>query len=163
MDLEIKIKEEPAWLEGTGNASLENIEHVGLLEMITLKNEAKSEITEPGPTQDNSFEHSEDIKKEVFIEQHTVGQLVPYIKEETKSSPEVSYGDHPHPDGEGHLERHDEDRPFICDHCGMLFNSGSSLSVHALIHMDQAHVLRNLPEMLYEEEQVDRAHAGARG
>ncbi|XP_068084003.1 uncharacterized protein [Anabrus simplex] len=81
MDLEIKIKEEPAWLEGTGNASLENIEHV--TQIITLKKEAKSELTEPGPTENCSFEPSEDTKEEIFIEQHTVGQLMPYIKEET--------------------------------------------------------------------------------
>ncbi|XP_068086708.1 uncharacterized protein [Anabrus simplex] len=54
MDQEVKIKEEPAWLEGTTNASLENIEHVS--EMIPLKKEAKSELTEPGPMQENSFE-----------------------------------------------------------------------------------------------------------
>ncbi|XP_067004942.2 uncharacterized protein [Anabrus simplex] len=83
MDLETKIKVEPAWLEGTGNASLENIEHG--TQIITLKKEEKSELTQPGPTEDCSFEPSEDTKKEIFIEQQTVGQLVPYIKEETNT------------------------------------------------------------------------------
>ncbi|XP_068086709.1 uncharacterized protein [Anabrus simplex] len=83
MDQEVKIKEEPAWLEGTTNASLENIEHVS--EMIPLKKEAKSELTEPGPMQENSFEPSEYIKEEISIEEHTDDQLLPYIKEETKS------------------------------------------------------------------------------
>ncbi|XP_068083998.1 uncharacterized protein [Anabrus simplex] len=82
MDLEIKIKGEPAWLEGIGSASFENIEHVS--EMITLKKEVSSELAEPGPIQQNSFEHSGDFKEEIFIEQHTVDQLLPYIKEETK-------------------------------------------------------------------------------
>ncbi|XP_068086557.1 uncharacterized protein [Anabrus simplex] len=54
MDLQVKIKEEPAWLERTTNASLENIENVS--EMIPLNKEAKSELTEPGPMQENSLE-----------------------------------------------------------------------------------------------------------
>ncbi|XP_067010423.1 uncharacterized protein [Anabrus simplex] len=83
MDMEVKIKEEPAWLEGATSASLENIEHVS--EIILLKKEAKSELTEPGPTQENSFEPSENFKKEIFIEEHTDDQLLSYIKEETKS------------------------------------------------------------------------------
>ncbi|XP_068083798.1 uncharacterized protein [Anabrus simplex] len=89
MDLETKIKEEPAWLEGTGNASL----------------------------------HSEDIKKEIFIEQHTVGQLVPYIKEETKSSPELSNANHPPPESGRHLKRIKGDIPITCNHCGKLFRN----------------------------------------
>ncbi|XP_068083981.1 zinc finger protein 236-like [Anabrus simplex] len=129
MDLETKIKEEPAWSEGTGNASLENIEHV--TQIITLKKEDKSELTEPGPTEDCSFKPSEDTKEAIFIEQHTVDQLVPYIKEETRSSP-----DHPPPDGRRPLKRHKGDRPFICDHCGKLFSSGRKLSAHVIIHMN---------------------------
>ncbi|XP_068086891.1 uncharacterized protein PF3D7_1120000-like [Anabrus simplex] len=114
MDLEIKIKEEPAWLEGKTTASLEKFEHVS--EVIALKEEVKSELTEPGASQENSleenFEHvsevialkeevkseltepeslqenslepSEDTKEGIFIEEHTDDQLLPYIKEETK-------------------------------------------------------------------------------
>ncbi|XP_068086257.1 uncharacterized protein [Anabrus simplex] len=82
MDLEVNIKEEPAWLEETTNASLENIERVS--EVIALKKEAKSELTEPESTQENSLEPSKDNKKEIFIEQHTDDQLLAYIKEETK-------------------------------------------------------------------------------
>ncbi|XP_068085450.1 uncharacterized protein [Anabrus simplex] len=81
MELEVNIKEEPAWLEGTRNASLENIEHVS--DMVVLKNEVKSELTEPWSTQENTLEQSEDIKKEIFIEQYTDDQLLAYIKEET--------------------------------------------------------------------------------
>ncbi|XP_067014706.2 uncharacterized protein [Anabrus simplex] len=82
MDLEVKVKKEPAWLEETTNVSLENIEHVP--EVIALKEEVKSELTDPGSMQENSLEPSEDIKEEIFIEEHADDQLLPYIKEETK-------------------------------------------------------------------------------
>ncbi|XP_067013970.1 uncharacterized protein [Anabrus simplex] len=82
MDLEIKIKEEPAWLEGTTTASLENFEHVS--EVIVLKDEVKSELTESGSSHENYLEPSEDIKEEILIEEHSDVQLLPYIKEETK-------------------------------------------------------------------------------
>ncbi|XP_068085562.1 zinc finger protein 782-like [Anabrus simplex] len=91
MDLEVKVKEEPAWLEGTTNASLEKIEHAS--EVIALKEEVKSELTEPGSMQENSLEPSKDIKEEIFIEEHTDDQLLAYIKEETKLRPEVSNAD----------------------------------------------------------------------
>ncbi|XP_068083983.1 uncharacterized protein [Anabrus simplex] len=84
MDLETKTKEEPAWLEGTANASLVTIEHE--TQIITLKKEAKSELTEPGPPEECSFKPSEDTNEEVFIEQHTVDQPSLYIKEETKTN-----------------------------------------------------------------------------
>ncbi|XP_068086352.1 uncharacterized protein [Anabrus simplex] len=54
MELEVKIKEEPAWLEGTTTASLENFEHVS--EVIALKEEVKSDLTEPGSSLENSLE-----------------------------------------------------------------------------------------------------------
>ncbi|XP_068085444.1 uncharacterized protein [Anabrus simplex] len=81
MDMEVKIKEEPTWLEGTTTASLENTEYVS--EVITLKAEIKSELTEPRSTQEKSLEPSEDTKEEIFIEEQTDDQLLPYIKEET--------------------------------------------------------------------------------
>ncbi|XP_068085532.1 uncharacterized protein [Anabrus simplex] len=95
MNMEVKIKEEPAWLEGT-TASLENTEYVS--EVITLKAEIKSELTEPRSTQEKSLEPSEDTKEEIFIEEQTDDQLLPYIKEETKSRPDVGCRDQP-PDG----------------------------------------------------------------
>ncbi|XP_068086383.1 uncharacterized protein [Anabrus simplex] len=88
MDLEVNIKEEPAWLEETTNASLENIGHVS--EVIALKKEAKSELTKPESTWENSLEPSEDIKEDLFIEEHTDGKLLVYIKEERKSDIMVS-------------------------------------------------------------------------
>ncbi|XP_068086357.1 zinc finger protein 345-like [Anabrus simplex] len=152
MDLEAKIKEEPAWLEGKTTASLENFEHVS--EVIALKEEVKSELTEPESSQENSVEPFEDIKEEIFIEEHTDDQLLPYIKEETKSRPEVSYAYHQPPDGGApcfgcngcgkvmagklglltHLKRHKDDRLLKCDHCGKLFNSGCNLSEHLRNH-----------------------------
>ncbi|XP_068085452.1 uncharacterized protein [Anabrus simplex] len=88
MDLEVNIKEEPAWLEGTRNASLESIEH--LSDMVVLKKEVKSELTEPGSTQENTLEPSEGIKEEIFTDPGSINQLVPNIKEETKSDVMVS-------------------------------------------------------------------------
>ncbi|XP_068086835.1 uncharacterized protein [Anabrus simplex] len=82
MDLEIKIKEEPAGLEGTTNASLEHFEHVS--EVIALKEEVKSELAEPGSSQENFHEPSEDTKEEIFIDEQVDEKLLPYLKEETK-------------------------------------------------------------------------------
>ncbi|XP_068086831.1 uncharacterized protein [Anabrus simplex] len=82
MDLEAKIEEEPACLEGKTTASLENFEHVS--EVIALKEEVKSELTEPESSQEDSLEPSEDTKEEIFIEEQTDEKLLPYIKEETK-------------------------------------------------------------------------------
>ncbi|XP_068086256.1 zinc finger and BTB domain-containing protein 49-like [Anabrus simplex] len=124
MDLEVNIKEEPAWLEETTNASLENIERVS--EVIALKKEAKSELTEPESTQENSLEPSKDNKKEIFIEQHTDDQLLAYIKEETKSRPGVSYVDHRTPDGGAPF--------FRCDICAKYLSQKGSLARHMRTH-----------------------------
>ncbi|XP_068083066.1 uncharacterized protein [Anabrus simplex] len=76
MDLKVQIKEEPVWVEVTADTSLENYELIS--EMIPLKQEIKSELTEPGRTQENTFEPSADIKEEILIEEH---QVDPNIKE----------------------------------------------------------------------------------
>ncbi|XP_067015061.2 zinc finger protein OZF [Anabrus simplex] len=153
MDLEVKIKEEPAWLEGITTASVENFEHVS--EVIALKEEVKSELAEPGSLQENYLEPSKDIKEEIFIEEHTDDQLLAYIKEEMKSrSSKVSYADHQPTDGGEpccrcsvcgkilagklgllrHLKGHKYNRPFKTDHCRKLFGGGRSLSEHLTIH-----------------------------
>ncbi|XP_068086996.1 zinc finger protein 134-like [Anabrus simplex] len=167
MDLEVKIKEEPAWLEETTNASLENIEHIS--EVIALKEEVKSELTDPGSAQEKSLEPPEDIKEEIFIEEHTDDQLLQYIKEETKSSPEVSNTDHQPPDGGEpcfrcsacgkilagklsllrHLKSHRNDRSFKCDHCGKLFGRRNSLSNHLRFHADGGPYLCNVCGMSF--------------
>ncbi|XP_067004360.2 uncharacterized protein [Anabrus simplex] len=137
-----KSMEEPVFVKCEPTSLLDteeeppHLEHSQLVsEMIPLKEETKLELTEPGPTHENEFEPSTDIKEEMFIEQH---QPVPIIKEENKLGPEVSCADHPPPDGGRHLKRTEEDRPLICDYCGKLFSSENSLSEHVLIHMEQA-------------------------
>ncbi|XP_068086127.1 uncharacterized protein [Anabrus simplex] len=89
MDLEVKIKQEPILLEGTATSSLENVEL--LSEVKSLKQEIKSELTETGSTQGNAFESPAGIKEEIFIQQHPVQQLVPFIKEENKYVHHKSY------------------------------------------------------------------------
>ncbi|XP_067013274.2 uncharacterized protein [Anabrus simplex] len=74
MDLEVQIKEEPVLVEGT--PPLENFQPVS--EVISLKQETKSELTEPGATLENAFEGK------IFVEEH---QMVPNIKEETNFHP----------------------------------------------------------------------------
>ncbi|XP_068086463.1 zinc finger protein 501-like isoform X1 [Anabrus simplex] len=142
MDLEINIKEEPAWLEETTNASLENIELVS--DVVVLKKEVKSELTEPGSTQEDTLQPSKGIKEEIFTEHGTIDQLVPYIKEDTKSRPEARF----RCDVCGkilaskwglsrHVKGHSGVRPFPCDQCGKLFSRSSHLSQHVVIHTDQ--------------------------
>ncbi|XP_068082992.1 uncharacterized protein [Anabrus simplex] len=82
MDIKVEIKEEPIWLEGATNTSLENFQLVS--EMVPLKQETKLELTEPESTQGNTFEPCADIKEEIFIEQHTIDQLDPPVKGEIK-------------------------------------------------------------------------------
>ncbi|XP_068083980.1 zinc finger protein 2 [Anabrus simplex] len=147
MDLETKIKEEPAWHEETLNASpckvIGSNQQSKYLQTINLQCEVDLETKikeEPAWHEEtlNASLPSGDIKEEIFIEQNPVDQLVPYIKEETKSCPEISYADHPHPDSGRHPQTHGEDYPVKCNHCGKLYCSRSSVSEHVEIHMDQA-------------------------
>ncbi|XP_068083890.1 uncharacterized protein [Anabrus simplex] len=109
MDQEVEVKEEPVWLEGVDITSLENFEHIS--EMISLKQEGKSELTEPVPTTESAFEenfelessvthlkdeikpellelgstqNATDIKDGIFIEDHTIDERVLCIKEENR-------------------------------------------------------------------------------
>ncbi|XP_067004913.2 uncharacterized protein [Anabrus simplex] len=106
MDQKIEIKEEPVWLEGTASTSFDN--YVLTLDEVHLKEETKSELPEPGQTQDNYELASEemhfkeetksdlaepeqtqpatDIKDEICVVDHTVGQLVACLKKEDSSS-----------------------------------------------------------------------------
>ncbi|XP_068085427.1 uncharacterized protein [Anabrus simplex] len=56
----------------------ENFELVS--DMKPVKEETKSELTEPGPRQENAFEPSACITEEISIEQDTFGELVPHVK-----------------------------------------------------------------------------------
>ncbi|XP_068086767.1 uncharacterized protein [Anabrus simplex] len=79
MDQKVVMKEEPVWLEEKVNTTLENFELVS--EMKPLKQETYSDLTEPGPAQKDSFEPSAGIKEEIFVEQPTVDQPIPYMRE----------------------------------------------------------------------------------
>ncbi|XP_068085536.1 uncharacterized protein [Anabrus simplex] len=75
MDLEVKVKEEPICFEETSNTSCDN--HKIISEEVHLKEEPKSELAVPRETQPSS-----DIKNEITVDEHTVGQLVACVKEE---------------------------------------------------------------------------------
>ncbi|XP_068086128.1 uncharacterized protein [Anabrus simplex] len=116
MDLEIKIKQESVLLEGTATTSLVNVDL--LSEMKPLKQEIKSEVTETGSTQGNAFEPPAEIKEEIFIEQHPVQQLVPFIKEENK------------------VKNHEGSLDFPCSICGKCFKNKKLLKLHMARHND---------------------------
>ncbi|XP_067010671.2 uncharacterized protein [Anabrus simplex] len=75
MDLEVKIKEEPICSEETSNTSCDNYKII--FEEVHLKEEPKSQLAVPGETQPSS-----NIKNEITVDEHTVGQLVACFKEE---------------------------------------------------------------------------------
>ncbi|XP_068086355.1 uncharacterized protein [Anabrus simplex] len=149
MDLEGHIKGEPVWLEGTENYEL-------VSEMTNLKEEFKSEEMELGGTQVNTVEEnyklvsemihlkeelkpeltelrqtqlSAEVKDEIVIEEHPVGQPVQCIKEENILRPEVSYGDHQPPDGGVTC--------FRCNICYKSFSEKGRLSDHMRTHTDE--------------------------
>ncbi|XP_067004354.2 gastrula zinc finger protein xLCGF3.1 [Anabrus simplex] len=140
MDLEVEVKEEPVWFEGTADASLENFELVS--EMIPLKQEIKLELTEPGPTQENTFEPSADIKEEIFREQRTVDQVLPHIKVENPAvsgqfscsicersfETKASLGKH--------STTHSDVRPFRCVICDMTFKTKRDIKLHSITHTE---------------------------
>ncbi|XP_068083018.1 uncharacterized protein [Anabrus simplex] len=72
MDLEVKIKDEPICFEETLNTSFENFELVP--EIVLLKQETKSELTDPGPTPKNAMEVNFELVPEIVL-----------LKQETKS------------------------------------------------------------------------------
>ncbi|XP_068086124.1 uncharacterized protein [Anabrus simplex] len=82
MDFEVKIKEEPVSFEETSNSSCDNYNIIS--EEMHLKEEPKSELAEARETQVNTFEPSTNIKDEICVDEHTVGQLVACFKEEDR-------------------------------------------------------------------------------
>ncbi|XP_068085467.1 uncharacterized protein [Anabrus simplex] len=77
MDLEVKIKEEPACFEETSNTSCDNYKIIS--GEMHLKEEPRSELAVPRETQPSS-----NVKNEITVDEHPVGQLVACVKEEDK-------------------------------------------------------------------------------
>ncbi|XP_068083982.1 zinc finger protein 792 [Anabrus simplex] len=75
MDQKIGIKEEPVWFEGTASASFDNYKITS--DGMDFKGEPKSELAEPRETQPST-----DIKDEISVDEHTIGQSVECFKEE---------------------------------------------------------------------------------
>ncbi|XP_067013309.2 uncharacterized protein [Anabrus simplex] len=75
MDQKIEIKGEPVWLDSTASASFDN--HKLTSEEMHLKEKPKSELAEPSESQPDT-----DIKDEICVDEHTVGQLITSFKEE---------------------------------------------------------------------------------
>ncbi|XP_067010648.2 uncharacterized protein [Anabrus simplex] len=75
MDIEVKIKEEPICFEETSNTSCDIYKIIS--EEMQLKEQPKSELAVPRETQPTS-----NIKNEISVDDHAVGQLVACFKEE---------------------------------------------------------------------------------
>ncbi|XP_067000141.2 zinc finger protein 792 [Anabrus simplex] len=186
MDLEVEIKDEPVWLEGTGSTSLvaftsnpvdiysikavkshtpivpkeENdtlhsatehvmkVEHLELVSgTITLKQETKSESTEPGSTQEHAGELTPEVKDEIFKEEHVIDQAMPTIKEENKlenvpvmtqwpvhSCGSCSKSFKARSDLTRHLLIHTGERPYQCRVCGLMFLHECIKKKHEVTH-----------------------------
>ncbi|XP_068083889.1 zinc finger protein 583-like [Anabrus simplex] len=142
MDMEIEIKEEPVWCEGTANTLLENLELVS--EMVSLKQETKSELTEPDPTQENAFETSADIKEETLVEQEKVDLRVPYMKENV--------------DNVALLTKHVGEEVIYCTVCKKLLSQESNLKSHKTCHSEVRHRVCNICNCTFTPRNSLRSH-----
>ncbi|XP_067010526.2 zinc finger protein 32 [Anabrus simplex] len=113
-----------------------------------VKEETKSELTEPGPRQENAFELYADIKEEISIEEDTVDELVPCVTKGNNcgndavavhTGEEVLASNLRHRSFHNHLfiEQHSASsprRPYQCKECGSSFMQKGSLGRHKVIH-----------------------------
>ncbi|XP_067013561.2 uncharacterized protein [Anabrus simplex] len=75
MDQTVEIKEEPVWFESAASISFDNCKITS--EEIHFKEELNSELAEPSEAQPST-----DIKDEICVDEHPVGQLVVCFKED---------------------------------------------------------------------------------
>ncbi|XP_068086253.1 zinc finger protein 771-like [Anabrus simplex] len=142
MDQKIEIKKEPVWLEDTAGAYFDNYKITS--EEMHLKEEPKSELAEPGETQ-----ASIDIKDEICMDEHAVGQLVACFKEEDKheivalltaehSDDRSIYPSRNKVSSKPSLQKQiltqSSESPKACDLCGKTFASKSSVWYHRRTH-----------------------------
>ncbi|XP_068083034.1 zinc finger protein 271 isoform X1 [Anabrus simplex] len=148
MDMKIKIKDEPVYIEETASTSYEE-DHL-LSGMTHLKEECKSELAEPGPTQENIVEPAANIKDEVITEDHTVDELISYFKEENSvedvTLSTIHTGEMIYQctvccmefsqefDLKKHKLTHSGHKPFQCTLCPSAFSRKPDLNRHSKIH-----------------------------
>ncbi|XP_068085580.1 zinc finger protein 480-like [Anabrus simplex] len=139
MDLEVKIKEETICFGETSNTSCDNYKIIS--EEMHLREEPKSALAVPRETQPSS-----DIKNEISVDEHTVGQLVACFKEEDKfgnvallkegsevmctneCNPHLSYNS-------DHRSLHPISQRALCgNECGSKFSRQSHLRLHLATH-----------------------------
>ncbi|XP_068082650.1 uncharacterized protein [Anabrus simplex] len=114
MEEPVFVKCEPAWSSHIEEEA-SNFENSHLLtEVIPLKQETKSELTEPGLTQ-----HSAGVEKEMFIEQR---QPVPNIKEENNVESIAV------------LSVHSGEKSYICKEGNSTSNQRSNLHTELVKH-----------------------------
>ncbi|XP_067000118.2 gastrula zinc finger protein XlCGF7.1 [Anabrus simplex] len=182
MEEPVSVKCEPAWPSDAEEPS--NFEHSQLVsEIILLKQETKSELTEPGPAQENAYEASADIKEEMIIEQNqpvtnnTEENKMENITIPTGRPGEELYrhmlthsGDRPFCSTEsyststqrGNLRTHtsikSEERPFCCDVCGRAFKQRVHLRNHMVVHSRERQYSCNECNNTFTREDSLRTH-----
>ncbi|XP_068082663.1 gastrula zinc finger protein XlCGF57.1 isoform X1 [Anabrus simplex] len=118
------------------------VENIEVPCLMPVKQETKSELTDPGPLQENAFESSADIKDEIFI-RHTVPHLqeennVEQIAVSTKSSSNscdfCCKKFNRQCNLKRHMQSHSATRQHCCSVCNREFTRRDHLKNHLLTH-----------------------------